>query len=302
MKNDNESYKLIQHPSVLTEHNKDALLLRLRDLLHRSLDPKRVIDIFFQQLLPCVAYDSIEYLNEGMDIHLASGHVTQHSLHYDIFLSDQPLGQLRLTRAKRFHPPELATLEAWIGSLVSPLRNALMYHMATQSAFRDDLTGVENRRALDQALPMELGLAERHDSPLSLLVLDIDHFKTINDRYGHVVGDQLLCEAVKAYYQAVRNTDSLYRYGGDEFVMMLRATPLDGALEVAERVRRSVANICYRHGKLHLLVSVSIGAAMAQVGDSAQALFTRADKALLKAKREGRNRVGLLDPSTAVPA
>ena len=161
-------------------------------------------------------------------------------------------------------------------------------------AHTDPLTQALNRRALTVRLGAELDRARRYDSVLSLLMMDLDHFKRINDTYGHLVGDDVLREVASLLLNAVRSVDLVARYGGEEFVVVLPETAEQGAVAFAERTRERIEQHVFRSGeRLQLQLTCSIGVASfpsARV-ESAEDLFARADAALYRAKADGRNRV-----------
>jgi diguanylate cyclase (GGDEF)-like protein len=162
-------------------------------------------------------------------------------------------------------------------------------------AMRDGLTGLANRRCLDQTLRNELELARRSRHPLSVLLIDIDHFKRYNDTHGHPAGDECLKRVAMVLSGQVRTYDLAARYGGEEFVVILPNQALQGAAAVAERIRRaverSIAAAPMAGGER---VTVSIGAACTGAGlDAPEGLIARADAALYRAKEAGRNRVVL---------
>lgn len=179
-----------------------------------------------------------------------------------------------------------------------------------RSASIDGLTGLANRRELDQRLIAEWSRAARQGAPLSVLMLDVDHFKLYNDRYGHPVGDQCLRAVAGAVAeQARRATDLAARFGGEEFTLVLPDTGAAQAQEIAERLRSQVQALALDHAASPSArhVSVSIGVATchphagaAQPGVSA--LMSKADQALYAAKAQGRNRVCVSDGSPACPA
>ena len=175
--------------------------------------------------------------------------------------------------------------------MIYPLRNALLYREALRSAHRDPLTGLNNRRCLQETLRRETELAHRHGNPLSLIVLDIDHFKAVNDRHGHDVGDLALRAVAQCAAGCVRGSDMLFRFGGEEFVILLTNTDRDGALLLAERVRTAVEAMECATDMQSLRLTASLGVAGLQAGEREDQLFKRADKALYRAKEEGRNRV-----------
>jgi diguanylate cyclase (GGDEF)-like protein len=158
----------------------------------------------------------------------------------------------------------------------------------------DGLTGIANRRAFDQALERAIRRAHRTNEPLSLLLLDLDHFKALNDTAGHGAGDEVLRRFAGILAQAARRPDDVAaRYGGEEFALILPATDQAGALEVAQRLRESLAGAQIPHPRgIDGLVTVSIGAVTADSSTelSARVLVSAADARLYEAKKSGRNR------------
>ncbi|MDQ1307849.1 MAG: two-component system, cell cycle response regulator [Actinomycetota bacterium] len=152
----------------------------------------------------------------------------------------------------------------------------------------DKLTALFNRVKLDRVLTAELARAHRYGSALSVVMLDIDHFKVVNDPFGHNIGDDVLVDIADTLRVSVRNSDTVGRWGGEEFLVILPSTDLDQAGAVAEKVRGRVADL-----KLPTVgqVTVSLGVAEYQAGDTEQQLVARADIALYAAKEGGRNRV-----------
>jgi diguanylate cyclase len=157
-------------------------------------------------------------------------------------------------------------------------------HLMTFTEVRTDpLTRVSNRRGLDETLESMFALMERYNQPFSLAIFDIDHFKEVNDKKGHLQGDRTLQAVARILDEAVRDTDVVARYGGEEFVVVMPHTTLENACHFAERVRTDVEN--------GLGLTVSGGVAMALDGDNAQTLLSRADAALYSGKAAGRNRI-----------
>lgn len=154
-------------------------------------------------------------------------------------------------------------------------------------ATTDALTGLNNRRAFDHSLQLEMAVVERRNIPLSLLMLDVDHFKRINDNFGHETGDKVLIAIAQILNGCARLVDVVARVGGEEFAVILPNTDADGALEVAERMRTAVAQANW----LAQPATISIGVATLQIKEPASRLYSRADAALYEAKASGRNRV-----------
>jgi diguanylate cyclase (GGDEF)-like protein len=170
-----------------------------------------------------------------------------------------------------------------------------------EGAFQDALTGIYNRRHLDDRLTAELAAAQRHGRPLALLLVDVDHFKLVNDQHGHLAGDEALKMIAFVLRGAVRKEDVLARFGGEEFCVIARETPLDGALALAERIRRAVERSQFTWEGRQLAVTVSVGVAVSVgaekfvPGQSELELLASADRALYAAKTQGRNRVVAAD-------
>jgi diguanylate cyclase (GGDEF)-like protein len=158
-------------------------------------------------------------------------------------------------------------------------------------AAHDELTGIPNRRGVDDAVAAERERAERYASTFSVCVMDLDFFKRVNDSFGHAAGDTVLKTLVRFVHASLRPTDLIGRYGGEEFVLLLPQTPLAGAVTVAERIRMLCSELQFE-GVLHATrVTVSIGVAEHIKGQSWERTIERADHALYRAKQQGRNQV-----------
>ncbi|TJZ72990.1 GGDEF domain-containing protein [Chitiniphilus eburneus] len=162
-----------------------------------------------------------------------------------------------------------------------------------QAAYRDGLTGMLNRRALDEHLPQLLAAAESRQQPLSVLLIDFDHFKQVNDLHSHAVGDAVLREAAQLFSLGRAECDLLLRYGGEEFCLVLPGAGQSGAIRVAEQLRTRIADHDWEQVSPELEVTLSIGVAEYQAADNSEILLSRADLALYLAKRSGRDRVAV---------
>lgn len=158
-------------------------------------------------------------------------------------------------------------------------------------AQRDGLTGLLNRRHWEQCLEHEFARHLRYDTSTSLVIFDIDHFKSVNDSYGHQTGDEVIREVARITRQLARETDCAGRYGGEEFVVLLPDTDLEGARQFAERLRQAVERLRVDHEGQSLGFTISLGVACIDDGMTEHgALVERADKALYQSKETGRNR------------
>jgi two-component system cell cycle response regulator len=166
--------------------------------------------------------------------------------------------------------------------------------LSLEMAITDQLTGLHNRRYMSRHLDNLVAGAQKTGKPLAFLIMDIDHFKSVNDSHGHDIGDEVLREFATRISANVRGIDLACRFGGEEFVVVMPDTDMDFASAVAERLRKSVETnpfvISRAPGKLNVTISIGIAASLGE-GDTAEALLHRADQALYRAKREGRNRV-----------
>jgi diguanylate cyclase len=158
----------------------------------------------------------------------------------------------------------------------------------------DPLTGLGNRKYFDRAVIETVKQAKQSGEPLSLLMFDIDHFKSFNDNYGHLTGDQVLRLVAMSLRQTIKGKDIIARYGGEEFAVVLPNTALRQALSVADNIRRAVMSKELKKkstGEILGRVTISVGVSMLQPDDSTDSLIERADACLYAAKRSGRNRV-----------
>jgi diguanylate cyclase (GGDEF)-like protein/PAS domain S-box-containing protein len=197
--------------------------------------------------------------------------------------------------AKRtFSEADARLLTLLAGQAASAVHNARLLEETQRLARSDALTGIANRRYLFEAGEREIGRAHRFGHPLCALMFDIDHFKRVNDVYGHKRGDQVLQALAQCCLRQIRDVDILGRYGGEEFVILLVETDIPGARSVAERIRESVAQLLIATDEAAIRITISVGVACLGEGDSDLAtLLGRSDVALYAAKSAGRNRVAV---------
>ena len=261
--------------------------------LQTSLEPQRILGLFFREIQRLVPLHALSYEHQASDLRLEFGQRGHHCVSYSLSHEGEHLGELVFRRNQRFSEEELASLESLLSCLLYPMRNALLYRAATQSALRDPLTGTGNRIAMDQTLQREIDMARRHLQPLSLLMLDIDHFKRVNDSHGHNAGDKVLKAVAAAIKGQLRNVDMVFRFGGEEFLILLSNTSREAAALVGERLRHAAQAQDYRADTVPIELTVSLGCSTLLPGESAESLIRRADSALYVAKREGRNRLAM---------
>ena len=222
------------HP--LTPEQELATRVRLAQALQMSLDPSEVLNLFYKHIQAMVSVSGLIFKFANGTTDLKIGRECLHHCDYRLTTDEGYLGEVIFSRSKRFAETELITLEFLLSSLIYPLRNAVRYQTAMRLALLDPLTLVGNRAALDSALRRELQMAERHQHELSLLMVDVDFFKRINDEHGHHRGDLVLCEVAKVIQSACRGSDITFRYGGEEFVVVLGKTDAESAKIIAGRI------------------------------------------------------------------
>ena len=268
-----------------------AQQLHVLATLSSELDLATLVGLIPEALKDIARVDGVRYRSpDGEDIR--AGRRARHSVEYRLLpTTDDSLGLVTLHRGTVFREAELARIEAALPLLMLGLRNALAYRAAIASALTDPLTGIGNRAAMQSAGRTQIELALRHGLPMSLLLIDIDHFKRINDTYGHAKGDVVLQLLARTIARTVRRSDQAFRYGGEEFVVLLGHTDLAGAEVMAERIRILVAGSRELHRELSEGVTVSVGVGTLREQDTLETLCERADRALYLAKRSGRNRV-----------
>jgi two-component system cell cycle response regulator len=213
------------------------------------------------------------------------------------------LGTLALGPSSRAESDTEALVGLVARELAGPLRIAALMDEQQRLAWTDSLTGLRNRRSFLEQARVEVARASRYGSPLSFLLFDVDHFKVINDTHGHAGGDCVLAALGKLLGVLLRTPDIPARWGGEEFVIALPNTGVDGARVAAERIRQGVAELTVEAAGKQIPVTVSVGGATFRHGESLDTLTDRADRAMYSAKVAGRNRVVVdADPVSPVAA
>jgi diguanylate cyclase (GGDEF)-like protein len=194
-------------------------------------------------------------------------------------------------------PEEAELFRIFILQGEAGIKNLVLFDQVKSMAIRDALTGLYNYGYFKEALHYEVEKSRRYKTPLSLLFLDIDDFKRVNDTLGHLKGDKIMRQVAAILKQGIRQADLLCRYGGDEFVMLLSQTPPDQAILLAERLRQSVVQSAMNRAEPNLRITVSIGVAGLSPQMSTESLIKEADEAHYRAKQAGKNRVAGPEPA-----
>jgi diguanylate cyclase (GGDEF)-like protein len=197
---------------------------------------------------------------------------------------------------------ELQLLKTIMANVTTALTKARMYTEMEKLATIDGLTQIANHRKFQDIVTTELERSQRYTTPMTLLLMDIDHFKKFNDTYGHPVGDLVLQMVAKTLQASIRNTDYCARYGGEEFVVVLIQADESQSRILAERIRKAVEGLQIHNDGKELRVTVSIGSATYPYdAQSKQELIDNADKAMYASKQNGRNRVSFFSQIKHMP-
>jgi diguanylate cyclase (GGDEF)-like protein len=221
----------------------------------------------------------------------ARGVDTDKYLCFPLFVGGTPLGVLSISKAgEPIGEGRRRVLAAGAALLGIAVKNVQLFQQIRENSLRDGLTGCFNRMHAMEMLDTELRRARRSRLPLSVVMFDLDHFKAINDRHGHLCGDEVLITVARRMRQVLRGSDVKCRYGGEEFLVILPDTPAGGAVHVAESLRRALADIPVRWNADAVAISASFGVSTSRLGElDGPAFVSRADAALYSAKRDGRN-------------
>ena len=297
----NDSQHLVTGTTIgelLEQQQESSIQLKLTSLLQTTIKLEPLFELFFGQLQHLLKIHSCHYTYRDKNIDLTLGKENTHNADYTLNLQDSYLGNIIFSRKQRFTETELIQIESLLGIFVYPLRNALCYLDALQQALHDPLTGLGNRGALEQAIDHQWQMSQRYDQQFSILMIDIDFFKKINDTYGHAIGDKVLKEVATCIRTTTRQTDLSYRYGGEEFTVILNKSQPLGATIIAERIRENISALDIfvdDTGKNVVKVTASIGGCNSNQSHDAHSLMDQADKALYYAKEHGRNRVDFFE-------
>lgn len=261
--------------------------------LQTTLEFEELISIFCNKIQDTISHNSLEYVNAEFGLAFKRGIIGRHSCSYALQIEEQQLGVLKLTRSQRFSKHELESLEGLLCCLIYPLRNATLFRQALQTAYTDPLTQTYNRSAFSDMLSREMQRANRSGSYLSLIFVDVDYFKSVNDSHGHACGDLALAAVATKIKDGIRGCDMVFRYGGEEFVVLLANTNRESAALIAERIRAYIESHVIAYGLATLSLTASLGVSSSEQDQDMETLIQRADSAMYQAKQLGRNRVCL---------
>lgn len=258
----------------------------------RSLDAKEIVARlrgFLEGLLSC---DEVRVeVVEG----LTAGEVDPASLRVPLGPTGEERGALVISTGQELPPDRLFLVRGLAREAALALGNAALYREVQRLSVTDPMTGLANRRGFEPDARRLLALAKRHGRPLAGMMIDIDHFKQVNDTRGHAGGDTVLCAVAKACDKSIRSTDLFARLGGEEFFVLCPETPGDTAVILAERLRQQVVSLRPLPMDPDFHVTISLGVAvLSGADDTLEEVLRRSDEALYQAKSGGRNRVAIV--------
>lgn len=265
-----------------------------------TLEPETVLARLHEQLYRKLRHSGWSFTLEGSEATWSGGVADRHRVEYAIRFKGASLGSLVLMRGRRFTDEEQQHMEALLGLATPSLANALRFQRLLENLETDELTRLGNRRAFEKQGEKWLADCRRQGRPLSVLAIDLDHFKQINDRFGHPAGDKVLQRVADTLRASTRQSDLCVRMGGEEFLAILPGTDLSHAMECAERIRQAIAALhasaagvdeATPAGDGPIRITASVGVATIGRSTTLQAAYQAADEALYAAKRAGRNRI-----------
>ncbi|TBW59034.1 GGDEF domain-containing protein [Marinobacter halodurans] len=277
----------------------DDIFTRLCRRMTTTLDLQELMAIFAEELASVVPFDRLSYQHtvEDQPVDIQIGQGGNHRCEYGLNLGGEHFGVLTLYRRLRFAKQEQTVIEQMLGTAINSIRNACRYDAMWRASLTDVVTGIPNKRAFEDALEREVSLGNRHGDLCGLILCDLDRFKSVNDRYGHMTGDRILRATALAIQGATRSTDTVYRIGGEEFGIILPHIGDRECILVADRIRNAITQIRLDSDSGPVSVTASAGFGIQARGESAAAWFKRADEALYRAKADGRDCTRQAEPA-----
>jgi diguanylate cyclase (GGDEF)-like protein len=254
--------------------------------LQTSLVIEDVLAIYVRYAKQLLNFSGIQFKSSHGTSQTSDSVITNTPHTFDLSIANEHLGQLIYFSQYPLSSSIEEKLLQLHTALVYPLRNALMYNRVLKLATKDALTGLNNRSQFNDILKQKIENCHRFQRPFSLMLLDLDNFKQVNDNHGHKVGDEVLQSFSNLLNSSIRGTDSVFRFGGDEFAILIEDPKFTTNQVVAQRIMKSVKKSVLM---AKYKVTTSIGFTLATSKDNENDIFSRADSGLYKAKASGRN-------------
>jgi diguanylate cyclase (GGDEF)-like protein len=271
------AFKVFDSP----DHDNSNKKLALMEQLQTSLELDRLLNIFAMEAAKYVEFSGLYFKKGDISASIKGSRQGKNERVFELKLNKKFIGTLTYAINSPISITNFKILNELHQYLIHPLNNALRYQEALQLAMQDGLTSLNNRRCFDEQLKRAMHHANRQRSKVGLIVCDLDKFKLINDTYGHNIGDEVLIQFSLALKESVRDSDSLFRFGGDEFSIIVEDATLDSLMVIEQRIYSAMT----RDSLLsNYQVSCSLGHTFMNTMDTQTSFFKRADKALYQRK------------------
>lgn len=255
--------------------------LALLEQLQTSLDFEKILNMFAMEASKYIEFSGLIFKNRKIIRSIRGSRAGKIEKKYELKIAGEFVGVLTYT----FNSPISSTNNKILNELhqylIYPLKNAIQYHNAIQLAMQDSLTGLGNRRCFDEQLKRAMHQACRQNSEVGLILCDLDKFKNINDTFGHQEGDKVLVHFAKALRKSIRDCDSIFRFGGDEFSIIVESASKQSLAIIDNRINQAISQ---DNLLTHYNVSSSLGMTFMQKNDNEQSFFERTDKLLYQNK------------------
>lgn len=261
---------------------------QLLEKLQTTLDLERLLSIYADVLKNTLNLDGLTFASQEIVLAVFGSIEQQPEYSASLYIDGSYLGQLVYYKTAGFSAADQAKLARYHQQLVFPLRNALLFAKVKQQAIHDHMTGIGNRIVMEEDVQNALAKVARKDSSYTLILLDLDGFKAVNDKFGHLVGDKILKHFVQLVTKLLRGYDKMYRYGGDEFVILMQEVNPEAVQQVFKRIQEQILQDSFltQHQ-----VGCSAGAVKLSQQTSYHEALEQADQALYQAKSNGRGQL-----------
>lgn len=284
--NDTKTYKNVTQDGFSYSSECETVNIALLSQLQTTLDIEQILNIFSMEAAKLVSFVGLTLSYDDKTVKVPGSQIEKFEHSYPITVAGNLIAKLVYSTAFALKQNLSAKLEQLHEQLKYPLRNAIEFDRLKRMSLKDHLTGVGNRASFEDNYDRLLAHSERKKEPFTMMLFDLDNFKQVNDDFGHERGDRILQSFARVLTHCLRNTDLIFRFGGDEFVALLDHSDSASAELVAKRIMTAINKdpIMSNNG-----VTSSIGYAQWRQGDDDKSLFVRADRALYMAKAAGRD-------------
>ncbi|WP_206483944.1 GGDEF domain-containing protein [Thalassotalea sp. G2M2-11] len=273
------------------DHQETSCRLALMEQLQTSLDVNVLLNIFAMEVAKYVEFSGLYFKSVNISAAVRGSKSARKERRYELKINHQYIGTLTYALNSPISITNHKIIKKLHQLLVYPLNNAIKYQQAMQLAMQDALTGLSNRRYFDQQIKRAMHHANRQHTKVGIIVCDLNKFKEVNDCYGHSVGDQVLLKFARALETSVRDSDSIFRFGGDEFAILVEDASEDSLNIIEARINHAVGqcSLLSKYG-----VGFSLGKTFMNRADNEQSFFERADQLLYKNKLQHHNTLNIV--------